>query len=721
MTAVLLPNGKQQFIDINGKPLVGGKVGMYVPNTLIFKNTWQNSGETVLNTNPIILDSRGQALIYGSGLYRQIVKDSLGNLIWDELVTAPGTNNRAFVPPANAPSLIDYPSLPFVTPEMFGAVADGTTDDTSAIQDALDWLGNNRGGVLIFGLADYMVRTGPVIVPNGVTIKGVAPWQGQWAQGGNATWQTTRLLNDSNNDTVLIETLNSGVENIIFAAPQPIIQCGNISGGGITTPGAFYPGFGLTDGTYNLTIAGGFGSGATGTITILNGSAAHCTVTGVGSGYGSSPLALPLVTATITGGNQTGAHIRLGNGLTSNKISGCAFFSKDFGILMNKDQIIRNLTGSYSAGNQNLPQTNTVGYQVGMVITNATKSQSIRQLNQITSINPGAAIRAVYGVDASSAGTTDTIIAGNFIYFNDLEISSCSFYGTTYWQIYLNATAEGLNISDNIFIDPTGGCVFVYSAPTFTFCRNNIDGVFKNGQLATQFLEPPNVFETNFVGNLTGPDAGTTAFYISGRLVFGGSIVPSAMHMAANQVYAPCPRGIWLESVTKATLESNWISVTPPMNGDATAGYLTGKTDINTVGNTFIFGGDAEPQGVSYWDMASQQNWIIGTRGTQFPYVRVSADYVIQWYDYNIEVDTTAGDVTLTLPLPAIVPVAGTAYLIANGGLEFFAFKTDATGNALKYSGNGANVNGVPTYTVTTAQLGNGTAKFSPSGNWYVF
>lgn len=91
MVASLLPNGKSQFIDINGKPLVGGTVGMYVLGTLIPKNTWQDAGQLVLNTNPIVLDSRGQALIYGGGSYRQIVKDINGNLIWDEPVSAGGS------------------------------------------------------------------------------------------------------------------------------------------------------------------------------------------------------------------------------------------------------------------------------------------------------------------------------------------------------------------------------------------------------------------------------------------------------------------------------------------------------------------------------------------------------------------------------------------------------------------------------------------------------
>ena len=83
MPASLVPNGKQQFIDINGNPLVAGTVEMYVPLTLVPKNTWEDSDMMVLNTNPIVLDSRGQAVIYGVGAYRQILKDEDGNLIWD--------------------------------------------------------------------------------------------------------------------------------------------------------------------------------------------------------------------------------------------------------------------------------------------------------------------------------------------------------------------------------------------------------------------------------------------------------------------------------------------------------------------------------------------------------------------------------------------------------------------------------------------------------------
>ena len=83
--ATLLPPGEQTFLDQNGAPLAGGQVFFYIPNTLTPKATYQNSGGTVSNTNPVILDGSGRAIIYGAGQYRQQVYDSLGNLIWDQL------------------------------------------------------------------------------------------------------------------------------------------------------------------------------------------------------------------------------------------------------------------------------------------------------------------------------------------------------------------------------------------------------------------------------------------------------------------------------------------------------------------------------------------------------------------------------------------------------------------------------------------------------------
>lgn len=94
--ATLLPNGVNQFIDGNGVPLAGGLVYFYVPSTTVPKDTWQDSGQSTLNTNPIVLDASGEAIIYGSGIYRQQVYDSAGNLIWDQLTASTDTGAVAW-------------------------------------------------------------------------------------------------------------------------------------------------------------------------------------------------------------------------------------------------------------------------------------------------------------------------------------------------------------------------------------------------------------------------------------------------------------------------------------------------------------------------------------------------------------------------------------------------------------------------------------------------
>lgn len=90
-TASILPPAKTMFFDSNGKPLTSGTVDFYLPSTTTRKTTWQNSGETVANTNPVVLDAAGRAIIYGDGAYRQVVKDRLGNLIWDAITSSTGT------------------------------------------------------------------------------------------------------------------------------------------------------------------------------------------------------------------------------------------------------------------------------------------------------------------------------------------------------------------------------------------------------------------------------------------------------------------------------------------------------------------------------------------------------------------------------------------------------------------------------------------------------
>lgn len=87
-TASILPNAKTTFLDNNGNPLTSGQVFFYIPGTTTPKTTWQDAAETIPNTNPVILDGYGRALILGSGSYRQRVTDKNHNLIWDQVTSS---------------------------------------------------------------------------------------------------------------------------------------------------------------------------------------------------------------------------------------------------------------------------------------------------------------------------------------------------------------------------------------------------------------------------------------------------------------------------------------------------------------------------------------------------------------------------------------------------------------------------------------------------------
>lgn len=92
-TATLLPNAKQQFFTPQGIPAAAGTVDMYIPSTTTRKTTWKSSSETTgnQNTNPVLLDAGGFAVIYGDGQYRQVVKDADGNTIWDAITASTGS------------------------------------------------------------------------------------------------------------------------------------------------------------------------------------------------------------------------------------------------------------------------------------------------------------------------------------------------------------------------------------------------------------------------------------------------------------------------------------------------------------------------------------------------------------------------------------------------------------------------------------------------------
>ena len=82
-TTSLSPTPKLQFFDANGAPLAGGLLYTYAAGTTTPLTSYTDSTGVSANTNPITLDSRGEANVWlGAAIYKFALYTSAGVLIW---------------------------------------------------------------------------------------------------------------------------------------------------------------------------------------------------------------------------------------------------------------------------------------------------------------------------------------------------------------------------------------------------------------------------------------------------------------------------------------------------------------------------------------------------------------------------------------------------------------------------------------------------------------
>lgn len=146
--AVLLPQGRQQFFDAAGAPLAGGKVHTYAAGTSTPQATYTDAAGAVANANPVVLNARGEAIIFwaADAAYKVVVTDADGATIWtQDDVSNPGggpsgSSNIGFIQSgAGAVARSVQSKLrETVSVQDFGAVGDGVTDDSAAVLLAFD-------------------------------------------------------------------------------------------------------------------------------------------------------------------------------------------------------------------------------------------------------------------------------------------------------------------------------------------------------------------------------------------------------------------------------------------------------------------------------------------------------------------------------------------------------------------------------------------------------
>lgn len=100
--ASLSPAPKLQFFGTDGLPLVGGKLYTYAAGTTTPIATYTDNTQSSLNTNPVILDSAGQANVWlaDSTTYKYALTDANNvPLFTVDYVSVPVTTNSFASPP----------------------------------------------------------------------------------------------------------------------------------------------------------------------------------------------------------------------------------------------------------------------------------------------------------------------------------------------------------------------------------------------------------------------------------------------------------------------------------------------------------------------------------------------------------------------------------------------------------------------------------------------
>lgn len=209
MTTTLSPSPKLQFFGTDGTPLVGGKLYSYTAGTSTPLATYTDSTGSTANPNPTILDSRGEANVWlSSNVYKLVLKTSTDTLLWTvdsitgvadltTLAASGGSNLIGFIQTGGDAITVQAKLRQVLSVKDFGAVGDGATDDSVAIQDALN-LASGRS--VYFPAGTY--RCVSLVMKTKTTLLGDGINQSILKLTTAASAASTLLRNDTQSGTV---------------------------------------------------------------------------------------------------------------------------------------------------------------------------------------------------------------------------------------------------------------------------------------------------------------------------------------------------------------------------------------------------------------------------------------------------------------------------------------------------------------------------------------
>lgn len=188
--AVLTPVPKIQFFDANGNPLVGGKLYSYSAGTTTPLPTYTDYGGATPNTNPVILDSRGEANVWlGNSLYKFKLTSATDVEIWTvdniggadqatlaQLAASGGSNLVGFLQSGTGAvaRTAQAKMRETISVSDFGVVGDGVVDDTAALLLAINAINAYSSATnypVGSGVASAVMVGAALEIPAGMKIK----------------------------------------------------------------------------------------------------------------------------------------------------------------------------------------------------------------------------------------------------------------------------------------------------------------------------------------------------------------------------------------------------------------------------------------------------------------------------------------------------------------------------------------------------------------------
>lgn len=207
-----LTNGQFQADNGNGQPLAGGKLYTYVSGTTTPQATYTNASLSTPNSNPVLLNARGEAQVWlGSGIYTLALHDASDVPIWSVdgvadtatgLAGSAGASKVGFIQAGSGavPRTAQDKMRERISVDDFGALGDGSTDDSLAINSAIAAAAALGGASVVFGPGKNYRHTSTIVLSSGVVLH---------LYGSTLTWGGTGAPQISTSTTGY--TINAGI------------------------------------------------------------------------------------------------------------------------------------------------------------------------------------------------------------------------------------------------------------------------------------------------------------------------------------------------------------------------------------------------------------------------------------------------------------------------------------------------------------------------------